>query len=313
MALYQLAALALLTLTQATGLQELEKRAAELNADKTWNPAKNEARAQLNEDIVKLIDKDELKSTEEFWRAAKAVQYSRGSLPEARLRYELTITAMALGSADAAKQIKMNWDQLLLATGRLQHLGSMQAFQGMQAEKYAVNPAPECVKTVLTDPGKAKADAERLQPNEQIRKLVEEDQKVRQGDWSKLTQAQMLEISKADDQRRAQLKSMLKGIHLMTAQDYQDAALVMQHGSWFDDYALAHELALCSTIIDPKIGRQMVALSYDRMLESAGYLQRVGTQYHEDGLAPVDSKGFSDTMRKALGRKPLGEVPKKLG
>jgi hypothetical protein len=313
MALYQLATLAILALSQAPSLQDLEKRAAALNADQTWTPAKNESKAQLNQDLSKLVEADTLKTAEEFWRAAKVVQYGRGALPEARLRYELTITAMALGDADAAKQVKMNWDQFLLATGRLQHLGSIPAFKGMQADRYAVNLAPDCVQTVLGNPAKAKTDAAGLKPNDHIRKLVEEDQKVRQSDWSKLTSAQLEAISKADDERRGQLKSMLKGIKLMTAQDYQDAALVMQHGAWFNDYALAHELALCATILDPKIGRQMVALSYDRMLESGGYQQRVGTQYHENGLAPVDSVGFNDTMRKALGRKPLSEVPKKFG
>src|SRR5262249_40050086 len=131
-------------------------------------------------------------------------------------------------------------------------------------------------------------------------------------DFNKMTQAQMLEMSKQDDKRRAELKKVLKGIKLMTAQDYAAASLVMQHGSWWDDYALAHELALCSTILDAKTGRQLVALTYDRMLVSGGYLQRVGTQYHGVLLTPVDSEGFNDTMRKALGRQALADVKKRL-
>lgn len=300
-------------LAQEGGLAGLEKRAAEQLADKSWSPAKAQKGAAINADLIKLLDSDALKTGEEFRRAAAVVQWVQGSFQEQRMRHELTFTAMALGDAEAAKQIKGSWDQFLIASGRLQHLGFQKAYEGMQADKYAVQPAPTCVQTVLDDPIKARKTVVTMKSNPELHKLVEEDQKVRQDDWSKLTQAQIMEISRADDKRRAQLKSLLKDIKIMTAQDYQDAALVMQHGSWFDDYALAHELSLCSTILDPKIGRQMVALSYDRMLVSAGYLQRVATQYQVLGLTPVESSGFNDTMRKALGRKPLAEVPKTFG
>jgi hypothetical protein len=311
MALYQFIAFALLA--QGSGLADIEKRSAALAADRNWSPAKEEQKAALNEEIVKLVDSDALKTGEEFRRAANSVLYANGGLAETRLRYELTITAMALGDEQAAKNIRFQWDQFLQATGRLQHLGSQQAFQGLQADKFAVVRTVKCVETVLGDPVKARQDAAKLKPNAELKKLVDEDQKARQQDWNKLTQEQLLAISKEDDKRRARLKQTLKGITLMTAEDYQAAALVMQHGSWWDDYALAHELSLCSTILDAKTGRQMVALSYDRMLVSGGYLQRVGTQYKGVLLTPVDSVGFNDTMRKALGRVPLAEVKKRLG
>lgn len=310
MALYQFLAVVLL---QQGSLVDIEKRAEELHKVRNWSPTVDQQRTQLNQDLIKLLDSNGIHAADDFNRAAKAVQLGRAGFDESRLAYELTVSAMALGNAEAAKRIKLSWDMFLMSTGRHQHLGSIKGFEELDAEKFVVQATVGSVQTVLNDPEKARADAGKLQRNPEIKTLVEEDQKIRQSDWSKMTAAQMMEMSKGDSQRRAKLKSMLKSIKLMTAQDYQDAALVMQHGSWFDDYALAHELSLCATILDPKVGRQMVALSYDRMLVSAGYKQRVGTQYHGVTLTEVDSKGFSDEMRKALGRKPLAEVPKTFG
>lgn len=312
MVLYQLLALVVIA-QQAPTLADLEKRAQVLNAERNWSAAIDKQRGELNRDLIKLIDTNSLSTGEEFFRATNVVMLGRMGFLESRMSYELMVTAMALGHEEAAKRIKRNWDFFLMSTGRRQHFGSVKGAPGMNEDKYEVQPTVDSVRTVLDDPVKARIEAAKLKPNAEIATLVAEDQKVRQSDWTKLTPAQMMEISKADEQRRARLKTMLKGIKLMTAQDYQDAALVMQHGSWFDDYALAHELSLCSTILDPKVGRQMVALSYDRMLVSAGYKQRIATQYHGVALTEVDSEGFSDAMRKALGRRPLAEVPKTFG
>lgn len=298
---------------QVGSLSELENTVKSLQSSGEWSMEKGAKLAAVNGEILKIVTADTLKSSEDFMTAARLVQYDRGGLSECRLRYELTLTAMALGNDEAARAIASSWDQFLMSTGRRQHFGTQKALEGLQADKYKVQAPVTCVQTVLLNPEEARKLVKNLEGNDELRRLVEEDQKVRQGDWSKLTQEQLIAISREDDARRARLRSMLADIKIMTAQDYQDAALIMPHGCWWDDFALAHELALCATVLDPAIGRQLAALSYDRMLEYGGYLQRVGTQYHGRTLAEVDSVGFNDTMRKALGRKPLGEVEKVLG
>jgi len=297
---------------QTKSLADLERTAKELTSN--LNPFQdNDRRIAYQADFVKLVDSDALKTGDEFQRAAAIVNSINATFRDAEMRHELTFVAMTLGNGDAAKRLASTWDQFLLATGRRQHMGTSRGFPGIEDETYAVNPTVLPVRTLLTNPVKGREDAKKLTPNKELNDLVEADQKAREGDFSKMTNDQMKEMYKADIGRRKRLKAILEKIPLMTAKDYAAAALVMQHGSRFDDYALAHELALCATILDPQEGRQLIALTWDRMLNSAGYLQRVGTQYHGVTLAEVDSNGFSDTMRTTLGRLPLAQIPKKLG
>jgi len=317
MRLYQLllgAALILpaLAAAQTKSLADLEKTAKDLQAQQ--NPfLANDARLQFQDDLFRLVESDSFKTPEEFLRAAAIVTTINATFEDNRMRYELTFAAVALGSADAAKRLAYTWDQFLLATGRHQHIGSIKGYPGIDDDTFAVDPTVAGVRNVTANPAKAKEDAKMLPPNKEIHDLVTADQKAREGDFSKFTAAQMKAMYGEDIARRKRLRAMLQNIKLMTAQDYADASLVMQHGSSFNDYSLAHELAICATVLDPEKGRQLVALTYDRMLESAGYHQRVGTQYHGNTLGPVDNNGFNDTIRKALGRKPLAEIPKKFG
>lgn len=297
---------------QTPTLADLEARAEVLNASK--NPFQDsEKRLAFQADLTRLIDSDTLKTGPEFLRAAAIVNSVNAGFLEARMRHELTFTAVALGDEAAAQRLAFTWDQFLLSTGRRQHMGTYKGLPGVDDEGFRPNLTVACVRDLLADPGKARVAVKGQAANRELADMVDADQKARQGDFTKMTPTQMMDLYKEDIKRRRRLKALLARTRLMTADDYAAASLLMQHGSQFDDFALAHELALCALILDVKKGRELVALTWDRMLTSAGYLQRVGTQYKGTVLSKVDSEGFNDTMRKALGRLPLADVPKTFG
>ncbi|MEI8282657.1 MAG: hypothetical protein WCG75_09660, partial [Armatimonadota bacterium] len=94
---------------------------------------------------------------------------------------------------------------------------------------------------------------------------------------------------------------------------FDHASLVLQHGSTWRDFSLAHELSICSLILGNKKAAWLSAATYDRMLGSGGYRQRFGTQYGSVGggkfsLDLVDSTGINDTERKAMHCPTLDEA-----
>ena len=176
-----------------------------------------------------------------------------------------------------------------------------------------MDPAPKSIVLVLANPERARRAAATKTPSQEIEKIVTADQAARASDWSKLTQAQLEAIQKGDAQRKARVLQLLKAGKVVTFQDFERASLVMQHGHGWSDYVIAHELAMCSLLLGSKKSAWLCAATYDRLLGSAGYRQRFGTQYSSDGNGPfkhdpVDTRGINDAMRKALNCPTLKEA-----
>jgi hypothetical protein len=115
-------------------------------------------------------------------------------------------------------------------------------------------------------------------------RLADEDQKDRTTqpvDWDKVTAR--------DSQRREAVLALLRTSNLKTSGDYFHAALVMQHGEAWEDFAAAHLLstrALQLAPADPNVQR-MVAATWDRMMHAMGKKQWFGTNTfsNKEGVA----------------------------
>ena len=134
-----------------------------------------------------------------------------------------------------------------------------------------------------------------------IHQLFEEDQKDR---ISNVDGDTMLAH---DREHRRLANQLLAAGALQTAQDFQDAAFIFQHGETSQDYMLAHVLAMAATFKGSSLGRWIGASSLDRYLQMVNQPQVFGTQYApKDGKAnplvfwqePYDKDLISDTLRQ---------------
>jgi hypothetical protein len=104
--------------------------------------------------------------------------------------------------------------------------------------------------------------------------LAREDQDDRSKqpiDWSAVTPR--------DGARRAAVVALLRTRPPRTSGDYFHAALVMQHGETWEDYAAAHILSTRGLQLAPSDQnlQRMVAASWDRMMHRMGQKQWFGT------------------------------------
>lgn len=148
----------------------------------------------------------------------------------------------------------------------------------------------------------------------ELRQLRDADQKERQS-WQKLTPPQQTALLQADRERRERTRQLLEAGKVVTAEDFDCAALIFQHGERPDNFLMAHELA----VIAAMGGRftTLPALAEDRFLESVGRKQRFGSQFGqrrgesffptpvEEGRASV-----TDALRAAYLLPPFALVQK---
>lgn len=291
-------------------LSLLERRAKALEGP--WTNERERAKRHLAVDLLHLLRSNQLRTGEALRRAGQLTPTFWQDFAGFRQKYELALAAAALGDEPAAGEIRSAWDQLLMAMGRRPHTDS-QVVPRSGGEAFVPQLTVKAVLDVFHDPIAARRAAMGLPSHVAFKALAEADQAQRippshAGGGARDFAAE----AKADAARRETLQQLLTQVDRLNAQDFMNASLVMQHGQWFEDYALAHELAVCAMLLDPK-ALGMVAVTYDRMLQSAGYRQRVGTQYGALGeLRPVEADGFTDVMRRALGRQPLAAIPRTL-
>ena len=139
--------------------------------------------------------------------------------------------------------------------------------------------------------------------NSEMRKIFEEDQKVRQNQAS-LTSADWDVINREDSVRRTLTAKLLADGQLKSAEDYRWAAFIFQHGSSSDDYLLAHTLAMVSVAKGDSSSLWIGAATLDRYLQSAGKPQIYGTQFkfgNDASQEPFNRKLISDSLRRELG------------
>lgn len=147
-----------------------------------------------------------------------------------------------------------------------------------------------------------------------LSQLYEEDQKIRlvgvetpvdfvvfyAGDWIRVNKVRR--IAAAD--------------LMSTAQDYANAARILQHGDRADDYQKAQELSIKAYELGEEDMLRHSGLAEDRYLTAIGEAQKYGTQFFcepERGwqLYPVDSM-VTDEERAQLSIEPLAEMEMKI-
>lgn len=282
---------------QAQTLSDLEEQA---KPPEVWDYKKALGQTQkINDGLESLIQLDLLQSLPDFHRAgAIALAVPSKNIQHATRYYQLLLTALAMGDSNTGASMALVWDSLMECTGRPPRIVG-------RGDEHLTELAPEVIRNVYMSTQKTAGQKESNNP--EVQQIVDEDQKAR-GEFSNLTQAQLLEIMKADKARLKRIKEIIDSKDgLKTATDFANAALVCQHGQYFLDYALAHELSICSLLLGNK-DAWLAAASYDRMLLSANYPQRFATQYDgEMALKEFTTDGINDRMRKTVMHKTLEE------
>jgi hypothetical protein len=257
--------------------------------------------AEINAEVIRLVETNRLASGEEFFRASGLLGKHMNDFRVGRVQYELLLAAVAKDHPAAESSLAVSWDTLLGLIGRPLRIDA-HSLAARNPQFYHLDPAPACIQAVMRDPADARAKLAGLEDNPEIKTIVDADQAVRQTNWSTLTEEDRKAIMEGDHQRNARIREIVAAGDVHTANDFARAALVMQHSGRFDGFQLAHELAACSLLLgDRRSGRWLVAASYDRMLRSVALDQRFGTQYGPAGPLRIDEAGISDAQRQALG------------
>lgn len=286
----------------ATTMAELEARMAKLTGDFA-------GRVAFMEDVARFVEKNTLATGEEFLRASRLMALLGGfDFQMDRVRYELLLAAIAKGETAAEGSVAQAWNSLLRTLGRPGRINPMAVRPEVEDEPAPVL-APAGIVTVYRDAAAAREPAKAATDHTEIKTIVEADQAVRKSDWSKLTTEERKATADGDRERNARVRALVAEGALKTPGDFWRASLVMQHSASFAGYQLAHELAVCATILgDRQTGRWLVAATYDRMLGSLGHAQRFGTQFRGPGLMRIDESGICDAERIALGCPTLAQA-----
>lgn len=147
----------------------------------------------------------------------------------------------------------------------------------------------------------------------ELQALKAADQAARQF-TTQPTPEQWKAIEVGDLRREERVRELLRANQVITSQDLDAAALIMQHGGDPDDYLLARELSILSCA---KGGfHSLPALAEDRYLHSIKRLQRFGTQFGWGGngeptFRDVDLEGeyvVTDSLRMDFMIAPIALV-----
>lgn len=116
--------------------------------------------------------------------------------------------------------------------------------------------------------------------------------------WNEATD---LEYSRRQKIRRDRVMEIVEAGMLAGLQDWDRAALLLQHGQSADDFLLAHILAIPGGIADTPFGRFLCAATLDRFLHTTGRAQIFTTQSgaaDPSVYAPVEP--FDDSMSQSV-------------
>jgi hypothetical protein len=164
----------------------------------------------------------------------------------------------------------------------------------------------------------AQAQSSAAQPardNEELKRLCDEDQSDRAvSDGRAINWAV---VGPRDKARLRRVKELYAQNLLETANDYDRAATVLQHGDVPEDFLLAHELWVVAIVKgkNDKETRSLAAASEDRFLMNIGRPQRFGTQFRSEGNGPIRlypvGPGVTDELRRLMGVHALAEIKAK--
>jgi hypothetical protein len=120
--------------------------------------------------------------------------------------------------------------------------------------------------------------------NAELQAIVAADQADRQPAIGAINWA---EVGPRDAARRTRVLELIAEDGLRTSKDFEQAALVFQHGDTPDDILLAHVLAVTALGLGTpgSDGRRMAAITLDRYLTRSGHAQIFGTQFNTPDVA----------------------------
>jgi len=306
-----IAAFSLLAISFSDPLQELEASLQALKPETSW-----EQRAEVSDKVLaslqSLVENDTIRLHADLFRASKilALVGDREFIHK-QARYEMILAAVAGGDVDARKDLGAAWDELLMGMSRGRRIGAVPSHPGPGMERFRLQASPKGILEIWLHPERAQKK-DHVQNHAELQAIVDADQKARQGDWSKFTQADFLRLAKEDDARLKRVKALIAKSAAKTGQDFFNAALVCQHGQTFEDYALAHELSVCGMLFGHQSSAWLAGASYDRMFSNSGYAQRFATQYSIRGgkttLSRFEPAWINDSIRKLVVRVTLQEA-----
>lgn len=144
------------------------------------------------------------------------------------------------------------------------------------------------------------ASQEPIADNTELLEIFKNDQGDRQTgnmDWSV--------ISVRDSLRQKRVYELLDSNLVRTSKDYQNAAMVFQHGGDSTAYGMAVKLMRKAIELDSNTNKWLLAAAIDRNLLSRNKPQIYGTQYHKSGddqpwkLSEIDTTQITDEERIA--------------
>jgi hypothetical protein len=151
--------------------------------------------------------------------------------------------------------------------------------------------------------------------NQELGRLCDEDQSDRTPPKGK--SIDLAFIGPRDKARLKRVKELYRQNLLHTANDYDCAATVLQHGEVPEDFLLAHEfwVVAISKGKNDHDTLSLAAASEDRFLMNIGRPQRFGTQLRSEDngpirLYPIDG-GVSDELRRLMIGHSLAEIKAK--
>lgn len=151
-----------------------------------------------------------------------------------------------------------------------------------------------------------------LKDNEELKRLCAEDQSDRTPsrgkpiDWAT--------VGPRDKARLKRVKELYTQDRLQTANDFDCAAIVLQHGEAPEDFLLAHEfwVVAISKGKNDQDTLSLAAASEDRFLTNIGRPQRFGTQLRSVDNGPVElypiDPGVTDGLRRVMIGHSLAEI-----
>jgi hypothetical protein len=220
-------------------------------------------RALFQQGTTAYVQKDWPRCAERFTAAAQAASSDRGA---ARAYFGAAACLTAAGDQEAA----------------FASLDKAAARGYRDLERADANPE---IEPLRGDPRwqafhggvKARNDAHASTLNAELASLTAEDQKDREQedkiDWAV--------VGKRDAERLERARKIAAQGGLRQAEDYFNAALILQHSDKTEDYAQAHEWCLKAVELDPELpsARWLAAATLDRSLMSQGKPQHYGTQF----------------------------------
>jgi hypothetical protein len=128
----------------------------------------------------------------------------------------------------------------------------------------------------------------------EMQRLFDEDQAARQKPAASKEQA--IDINRQDAARRIATQKLIAENELHTAQDFENAAFIFQHGDTADDYLLAHTLAMIAIAKGHTSALWIATATLDRYLGKIGQPQIYGTQYHRKPDTPWTQEPYNRTL-----------------